>query len=137
MSDIDSVIIDLDSEIKQLQLDLAALQRARAVLERRHFSQPNPPLEQKSRTGRTVKRSAVHRAEKVLREASGGMHVDDILKGMSAAGMKKLPTKASLSSTLARYAKKGKLFKRTDKPNTFELLLPRRQPVLEGERPTL
>ncbi len=121
MSDLNQAIQKIEMQIRALQTDLAALHRARAIVEKERAIQ-SPSSSAKHRPKSKKKMSAVNLALTVLREAGGPLHIDDILKSIELMNVRRVPTKASLSSTLARYAKKHKLFVRGDKPNSFALI---------------
>jgi hypothetical protein len=66
--------------------------------------------------------SDVRKAQELLSEASRPLHISDILKGIGKTDTRE--NRASLASSLARYARRGELFQR-EGPNEFSLLSPR------------
>ena len=64
--------------------------------------------------------SAVGQAVAVLRDAAKPLHIDEIVKRVTAKGG--APNKASLVSSLHRHAKKRSVFVKTKKPGEFGLL---------------
>ena len=125
-TDIDRAIIALENEIKAKRTDLAALLRAREIVE--HVTK----TESESAKGKskTKPKSGIRLAEKVLHEAGKQLHIDEIRKGIAETGIKKVPAKSSLSSSLLRYAKEERIFKKVG-ANVFDLLI-RRTPILPG-----
>lgn len=73
-----------------------------------------------NRTSRS--RSDVQKARQLLGATRGPLHISDILKGIGKEDTKQ--NRASLSSSLARYARKGELFQR-EGPNEFSLMTAR------------
>lgn len=63
--------------------------------------------------------SDIRRAQQLLSVATGPLHVSGILKGIGKEDTKQ--NRASLTSSLARYARKGEIFQR-EGPNMFSLI---------------
>ena len=121
MSDIDKAIADLQVEIQRLHGDLQALFRAKAIVQKSHTAQATT-VQKKLVSRPRKKASAVSLAMTVLQQAGTPLHISEIVKRIQEMGVRKVPTKASLGSTMIRYAKQGKMFIKTDKPNTFGIL---------------
>ena len=123
MGDLDRAIARVKVEIERLQADLSALQRAKKEL-----SHDPGEAGTRGRSGNGPQETAVGAAARILAEEGTSLHVRDILEKMQERGMRKIPTKSSLSSTLIRYSKRGTVFKRADSPNTFDLLFREARP---------
>lgn len=64
--------------------------------------------------------SDVSKAQQLLSVTKRPLHISDILKGIGKEDTKQ--NRASLGSSLARYARKGEVFQRGRRPNEFTLI---------------
>jgi len=137
MKDIAEAIKERRAVIHRLQAELDTLERARALLDGGSVKEltpltavlslgPSAPItgakrkREHPRKGRFNPKSGVGHTVAILRESGVPTHLDDIIEGVKKRG---LPVrKGSLGSTLAKLAKRGRLFYRTPAPNTFGLL---------------
>jgi hypothetical protein len=126
-TDLAKAIAELETEVKKKQADLMALRRAREILDLKSVPIPRSV---KGGKPKIKPKSGIRLAEKALEAAGGPLHVDDIIKQIASAGTKKRFDKPSLASSLQRYSRLEKIFKKTA-PNTFDLLK-RRQPAIPG-----
>jgi hypothetical protein len=117
--DIDAVIEQKRTLLIRIKEELAVLERAKVLLEGEHGTTIGRKGS-KRRKGVVSPDSEAGMAVAILREEGKPLHVDELLPGMKRMG--KAATKASVSSTLARFAKKGRVFYRAAAPNTFGLL---------------
>lgn len=105
-------IQSLEEKIKAARIYVQALQDVLKLLE--HDSEPSPPAESVLRSG-----SAVDRARDVILKRRQPVHINELLEEMG-----KEPTRdsrASLTSSLAAYVRRGEIFTRPA-PNTFGLV---------------
>lgn len=117
--DINAVIEQKRSLLIRIKEDLAVLERVKVLLEGEHGATIGRKGG-KRRRGVISPDSEAGMAVTILREEGKPLHVDELLPRMRKLG--KVATKASMSSTLARFAKKGRVFYRAQPPNTFGLL---------------
>ncbi len=119
VKDIDAVIQQKRTLLIRIKEELAVLERAKVLLEGEHGATIGRKGG-KRRKGIVSPDSEAGMAVAILREEGKPLHVDELLPRMKRMG--KPATKASVSSTLARFAKKGRVFYRAEAPNTFGLL---------------
>lgn len=127
MKDIAEAIKEKRTAILRLQTELDVLERARALLNGGAMDQPISQPAQAPRKskmhplkGRFSPKSGVGHAVTVLREAGVPLHIDEIIARVKKRGYE--AKKTSLGSTLAKLSKQGRIFCRTQQPNTFALL---------------
>lgn len=109
----------------ELDADIQALERAREIMLKDAAKKPSLPFAITAasatlRGRRPSKDSDVALAIAVLVDSGTPMYLDDIVAEMAKRGRK--VERLSIGGTLARRAKQGKTFYRTNQPNTFGLL---------------
>ena len=102
----------LRNEIERKEAFILGLQEALKIFPRDTLTAPYGGRRPRSR-------SDVQKARQLLSTMNGAHHVSDILKGIGKEDTKQ--NRASLSSSLARYARKGEIFQR-EGPNEFSLI---------------
>lgn len=118
---------DIRAKITELKRQLAVLEEAEALLDQ----EPMPRLGVKRRTGpgrgaahprygKLSPKSALGLAQEALRTRGEPMHVDKLITYIQAVDGVRIK-KGTLASSLARFSKEGRIFCRTDAPNTFGL----------------
>lgn len=107
-------IAELRNEIMRRESFVAGLEAALKIIPSEEGPQSSSvePL----RTGSDVKK-----AQQLLMTVKGALHISDILKGIGKEDTKQ--NRASLASSLARYARRGEIFQR-EGPNEFALISP-------------
>jgi hypothetical protein len=136
MRSIDEAIKEKRAAIVRLQTELETLERARVLLnggtthevrisERLSIGNVSRVLIRRGRVhslqGQFRPKSGVGYSVAVLREHGNPLHVDDLIRRIQERGKRRI-RKPSLSSTLAKMAKEGRIFYRAQLPNTFGLL---------------
>ena len=119
MKDIAAAILEKRMLLLKVKQDIKVLELAKALLD------AHPGTSARGKGGKRERGTVSPDSEAgialaILREEGAPLHVDLILKRMKKRGRN--ATKASISSTLARWSKKGKIFYRAGQPNTFGLL---------------
>ena len=117
--DIDAAISEKRALFIRVKEELVILERAKVLLEGESAATIGRKGG-KRRRGVISPDSEAGMAAAILREEAKPLHVDDMVRRMKKLG--KAATKASVSSTLARLSKKGRVFYRAEAPNTFGLL---------------
>ena len=77
--------------------------------------------------------SDVSKAQQLLGQAKRPLHISEILAGIGKEDTK--PNRASLGSSIARYARKGEIFQRGPKPNEFALIVDDNAGSANSQRP--
>ena len=108
-------VADLQSQVERAEAFISGFEEAMKLV-------PADVVESK-RQGRHTPRSKsdVQKTKVYLIAVGHAMHISDILKAIGKEDTKR--NRASLSSSLARYAPKGEVFRR-DGPNEFSLIQP-------------
>lgn len=107
-------VAELRNTIEHTEAFIQGLMEALKILPK------DVPNIQRSRRGPLRSRSDVQRARQLLGTVKGPLHVSDILNGIGKEDTKQ--NRASLGSSLARYARKGEIFRR-EGPNEFSLIV--------------
>ena len=106
-------VADLQSQVERAEAFIAGLEEAMKLV-------PPDVVENKRQVRHTPRsKSDVQKAKLQLSAMGHSMHISDILQAIGKEDTKQ--NRASLSSSLARYARKGKVFRR-DGPNEFSLI---------------
>lgn len=106
-------VADLRSQVERAEAFIAGLEEAMKLV-------PTDGGEKKRQVEHTPRsKSDVQKAKFQLSATGHSMHVSDILKAIGKEDTKQ--NRASLSSSLARYARKGEIFRRVG-PNEFSLV---------------
>jgi hypothetical protein len=101
----------LEEKIRESRVYMQALQDAMKSLPREASA---ASVEPELRPG-----TAIFKAREAIRQVRQPMHINDLLGAIGKPSTKK--NKISLAGTIAWYARKGQIFKRTA-PNTFGLM---------------
>ena len=106
-------VANLRSQVERAEAFIAGLEEAMKLV-------PPEVIESKRQVSHTPRsKSDVQKAKFQLSATGHSMHISDILKAIGKEDTKQ--HRASLSSSLARYARKGEVFRR-DGPNEFSLI---------------
>ena len=122
MKDIDEAIRERQAMIARLQDEIAALRRVKPILtaETTEGQLTLIPSISPTRRMKSKPNSDASLAAKVIREAGKPLSISDIMAYLVRKG--KRSNKGSVVSTLAKMAKRGRVFYRCVQPNTFGLL---------------
>lgn len=135
MKDITEAIKEKRGAISRLKAELEVLERAYALLNGSSAqvsldlsidvhdtkkARDTKKVRVHPRKGKFSSKSSVGQSVAVLRESSVPLHVEEIVSRIKRRGLD--VKKTSLSSTLARFSKEGRVFFRAPQPNTFGLV---------------
>ncbi|MSQ27447.1 MAG: hypothetical protein EXR51_04835 [Dehalococcoidia bacterium] len=109
-------VVELRSEIIRREAFIQGLEAALGLLSGNRPVGGYQPQGESLRLG-----SDVSRAQELLSRARRPLHISAILTGIGKEDTKQ--TRASLGSSLARYARKGEIFQRGPRPNEFALVV--------------
>ncbi len=108
-------VTELRNEIMRREAFIQGLEAALGLLTGRGSSDGSEELGESLRSG-----SDVSKAQQLLSETKRPLHIGEILTGIGREDTK--ANRASLSSSLARYARKGEIFQRGPRPNEFMVI---------------